>query len=123
MKNLYLIFLCLISLNGFSQINQEIKTEQVAHYPEGDDAFFMYLTKTLNYSPEAKLDKIRGKLMFSFDVDADSTISNIVFMNNIGYGVEDSLKNLLTPLKFAPKIMNGKKFKSNTMFTFPVFAH
>lgn len=123
MKKLIFTIFCVISLNAFSQVNMEIVTEQVAHYPAGDSEFFMYLNKNLNYAPEAKLDKIQGKLMFSFDVDVDSTISNFMFMNTIGYGVEDSLKKLILPLKFAPKVMNGRTFKSNAMFTFPVFAH
>jgi len=123
MKKLIFIIFCAISLNAFSQANMEIVTEQVAHYPKGDTEFFMYLNHSLKYSPEAKLDEIKGKLMFSFDVDVDSTISNFMFMNNVGYGVEDSLKKLILPLKFAPKVMNGKAFKSSTMFTFPVFAH
>lgn len=123
MKNLIFIIFCVISLNTFSQTNMEIVTEQVAHYPAGDTEFFMYLNKNLKYGQEAKLDKIQGKLMFSFDVDVDSTISNFMFMNTVGYGVEDSLKKLILPLKFAPKVMNGRTFKSNAMFTFPVFAH
>lgn len=123
MKNLIFIIFCIFSLSAFSQTNMEIVTEQVAHYPAGDSEFFMYLNNSLKYSPEAKLDKIQGKIMFSFDVEIDSSITNFLFMNTIGYGVEDSLKKLISPLKFAPKVMNGKQFKSSTMFTFPVFAH
>lgn len=118
---LFIIFIAL-SNQLFSQVNMEIKTEQVAHYPAGDQEFFMLINKKLKYSDEAIMDKVDVKLMLTFDVETDSTISNIVFLNQAGYGIEKDIENIIKPLKFAPKIMNGRTFKSNVMYTIPVFA-
>lgn len=128
MKKIFFISLVLfLSITAFSQeniydVNMEIKTEP-AHFPGGDDELHKILFRNITYSEEAIQAKVRGQLMVSVDIEADSTVSNVSFMNSIGYGIEEQIESLIKSFKFAPKIMNGRVFKGDIMYNFVIQAH
>ena len=115
-------------LPGFAQEyddkqNIEVKVTQDAHYPDGDSKLYQYIFSNVNYSEEAKANKIEGNVMVSFNVETDSTVSNVVVIAGVGHGVDEEVKRLLKGLRFAPAIQNGEATKMNLMMTFPVRAH
>lgn len=127
MKKLILTGLVIVlTLAAFSQenynVNMEIKTES-ARYPSGDLELHKYLFQNIKYTHEAIEAKVKGQLMISVDVEPDSTVSNITFFNSIGYGIDEQVKALIMPLKFAPKIMNGRVFKGDVMYNIVIQAH
>jgi len=83
----------------------------------------MFFYKNITYSEEAIAKKISGNVMLSFDVLPDSTISNIAVLSNVGYGLEEQVVKLITPLKYAPGIQNGEAMKMNVILSVPVRAH
>jgi hypothetical protein len=98
-------------------------TTQDAFYPKGEQALFTYVMYNTKYSEESKKKYVEGNISLSFDVLADSTVSNVKILGDLGDGVGDAVKNLVEKLKFAPATMMGVKVKSTVMMDFPVKAH
>jgi len=129
-----LIFLFLfIPLGCFSQennqqkknpddVNFSFKTEQEPYYPAGDNVLFAYFYNNIKYSDEAKAKNISGNIMISFDVMPDSSLTNIIVLSGVGFGIDEELVKLIEPLKYAPGIQSGVKTKMNVILTIPVKA-
>ena len=115
------LFLAIQSFS-FAQTNQTIKIED-AHYLGDDADFHKMLLNKIKYSPEAIKANVAGILQTNVFVEADSTVSSISFLNLIGYGVEEQVKAIILPMKFAPKVMNGRNFKSDILYNIMIQAH
>lgn len=111
-----------IQTYSFSQINQTVKIED-AHYLGDDADFHKMLLNKIIYSPEAIKANVGGYLQTSVFVEADSTVSKIEFLNTMGYGIEEQVKAIISPMKFAPKVMNGRNFKSDILYNIMIQAH
>ncbi len=98
-------------------------TTQDAFYPKGEQALYTYVMMNTKYPEESIKKYVTGNVSLSFDVMADSTVSNVKIISDVGYGVGEEVKKLLEKLKFAPAIMMGVKVKSNLIMDFPVKAH
>ncbi len=124
------IFLTTLCFSGvFAQennnpydVNFKIDYNRQAQYPEGDEAFYAYIFKNISYSEEAKKNNASGNVLVSFDVETDSTLTNIIVLSSPGYGTDKEIVRLLTPLKFVPAVVNGQLIKQNMMLTIPVRA-
>ena len=92
-------------------------------FPKGDNALFTFVYMNLKYSDESKKKYVEGEVTLSFDVKADSSVTNTVIISGVGYGVDEEVKRLIQTLKFSPGFQNGTAIKMNTMYTFPVKAH
>jgi len=103
--------------------NMEVVMQQDAYYPAGEMALYKYMFMNVKYSDEAKDNDVEGDVMTSFSVGIDSTVSNIIIIKGVGFGVDEEIKRILKDMKFAPAIQNGEKTKMNLMFNFPVRAH
>lgn len=103
--------------------NMEVVMQQDAYYPAGEMALYKYIFMNVKYSDEAKDNDVEGDVMTSFSVGIDSTVSNIIIIKGVGFGVDEEIKRILKDMKFAPAIQNGEKTKMNLMFNFPVRAH
>jgi protein TonB len=127
MKKLFLILtFTLLFTAGFSQPDKQnikVVTNTEPSFPKGDNALYQYVLMNVKYSEEAKKKYIEGEVTLSFDVKADSTVTNAIVISGVGYGVDDEVKKLVQSLKFIPAIQNGTVVKMNTMYTFPVKAH
>ena len=102
--------------------NMNVITQQEAHYPGGDEALYKYLNTNIKFSAEAKAKNFVGKTSVSIDVMPDSTLQNIVLLNNLGYGIDEEVVRLLKPLKFAPSIQNGTLLRMNVIMDIPIMA-
>ncbi|MES2590794.1 MAG: energy transducer TonB [Bacteroidota bacterium] len=126
-KNRLLFIFLIFFINGFSQPVQDkqsfiVGTTAQPSFPKGDHALFMYVLHNVNYSEESKKKSIEGEVTLSFDVAADSSVSNIVVISSVGYGIETEVKRLVQKLKFIPAVENGYPVKMNTLFSFPIVA-
>ena len=108
---------------GQDKQNINIVTNTEPSFPKGDNALFTYVYMNLKYSEESKKKYVEGEVTLSFDVKADSTVTNAVVISGVGYGVDEEVKKLIQTLKFSPGFQNGTAIKMNTMYTFPVKAH
>jgi len=127
-KLIFITTIILMSQLGFTQDyndkqNMEVVMQQDAFYPAGEMALYKYMFTNVKYSDEAKANDAEGDVMTSFNVETDSTVSNIVIIKGVGFGIDDEIKRILGEMKFAPAIQNGERTKMNLMFNFPVRAH
>lgn len=128
-KNIIIVILSLFSISGFAQEtkpdkqNKQVVTDTEPFFPKGDNELYQYVLYNLNYSEESKKKYIEGEVTLSFDVKADSTVSNMVLISGVGYGIDDEVKKLIGKLKFIPGVQNGFPIKMNTMYSFPIKAH
>lgn len=128
-KNIVIILLSLFSISAFAQQsmpdkqNSEVVTNTEPSFPKGDSELYQYVLYNLNYSEESKKKYIEGEVTISFDVKADSTVSNIFLISGVGYGIDEEVKKIIQKLKFIPAVQNGFSVKMNTMYSFPVKAH
>ncbi|MBL7884574.1 MAG: energy transducer TonB [Bacteroidia bacterium] len=123
MKKIFIFFFVCISAFAFAQQNSKVITNAEPTFPKGDDALYTYVYFNLTYSEEAKQKYVEGEVTLSFDVQTDSTTTNIIVLKGVGFGVDDELKKLISKLKFSPGIQNGVPIKMNTMYSFPIKAH
>jgi TonB family protein len=119
---LLLLFSLIVSAQTDKQ-NIAVVTNTEPSFPKGDNALYQYVLMNTRYSEEAKKKYIQGEVMLSFDVKADSTVTNISVISGVGYGIDEEVKKLVQTLKFVPAVQNGVPVKMNTMYTFPVKAH
>jgi periplasmic protein TonB len=103
-------------------VNFTFKTDQQPFYPTGDMALYTYFYNTISYSDTAISKKIAGEVMISFYVMPDSTLSEIMVLSGVGYGIDEEVVRVLTPLKYAPGIIDGEKIKMNVILNVPVRA-
>ena len=124
-KSAFLLMFIAFSVAGIAQDKQNIKvvTSTEPSYPGGDNVLYSYVMNNLKYPDEAIKKYISGEVMVSFDVKADSVVSNVIVISGVGYGVDEEVKKLIQTLKFIPAVQNGVVVKMNTMYTFPVKAH
>lgn len=123
----HILVICLISFSvvalGQDKQNIKIVTNTEPSFPKGDNALYTYVYMNLKYSEESKKKYIEGEVTLSFDVKSDSTVTNVMVISGVGYGVDEEVKKLIQTLKFSPGVQNGMVIKMNTMYTFPVKAH
>jgi len=103
-------------------VNFKINYNQEAHYPGGEEAFYTYIFSNINYSEDAKQNRVNGSVLISFDVLVDSTLANFVVLSSPGFGVDQEIIRLLKPLKFAPALAAGQVIRQNMMLSIPVRA-
>lgn len=113
----------LSTITVYSQQNSKVVTNSEPAYVGGDDALYTYMYFNLKFSEEAKSKNITGDVTISFDVKTDSTTTNIIILNGLGYGIDEEIKKIISILKFIPAKQNGIPVRMNTMYTFPVKAH
>jgi outer membrane biosynthesis protein TonB len=104
-------------------VNFTFKTVQQPFYPEGDLSLYTYFYNSIKYSEKAVSDKVSGEVMISFYVMPDSTLSEIIVLSGVGYGIDEEVVRALAPLKYAPGIIDGEKVKMNVILYVPVNAY
>lgn len=123
MKPYYALFtLLLISNCLFAQSNRKTDTtnkitdktvfvsvESLPEFPGGIPAFSNYIRKNVKYPEVARLIGINGRVVVTFVVDKDGTLTGVTPMNCIGAGCEAEAVNVLqnSPI-WKPGIQKGK---------------
>lgn len=81
--------------------------DQMPIFP-GD--FYEFLGQSVQYPYSARKNKITGKVVASFTVEKDGTVSNIeIISKEIGYGLEEEVKRVLSAMpRWKPGVNNGE---------------
>ncbi|MBU0488794.1 MAG: energy transducer TonB [Bacteroidetes bacterium] len=122
-----LILFCLICIIKYSSSqttdaqNMKVEMNQEAQYPGGDSELFMYIFRNVKYPETANGHNIQGEVMVSFNVEPDSSLSDIKVLGGLGYGIDEAIIEVMKPLKFSPSVQNGTKVKMNMMINVPVY--
>lgn len=93
--------------------------QELPEYPGGMVEFMKWLTKNLKYPPTALKDKIQGKVMVSFIVNTDGSISDVKVVQNAHRLLEtEALRVIRSMPKWKPGMDHGKICR--TMIAIPV---
>ncbi len=95
------------SNNTIQEENERVfvEVEQLPEFPGGKKAFIQYLNENLVYPKSAFERKIEGKVVVSFVVEADGSITNVKVANSVD---EDLDKEAVRVVKAMPKWIPGK---------------
>ncbi len=121
MKTLiFILFFIGINFESFSQVNQQVKINQEAQFPGGDQALVQYIYQNIKWPEATKGKLIMDDINISLDVLPDSTPSNVIALKKVGYGIDEAVVELLKKVKYIPSIQNNTPVKMNIIFVVPI---
>ncbi len=97
-------------------INIKMKADSDPFYPAGEIAMYELVFNKLEFPNQ----KIIGETLINFDVNTDSTLTGFSIIKEVGYGIDQSIINIMKELKFSPGTINGKPVVKNMVLSFPI---
>ncbi|RFZ81764.1 TonB family protein [Mucilaginibacter terrenus] len=89
-----------------------LQVEQQPGFPGGDAAFGAYLARVVKYPKKARELNIQGRVILSFIVEKDGSLTDVKVVRGVGYGTdEEAVKALKNSPKWTPGTQNGKKVR------------
>ncbi|WP_342457010.1 TonB family protein [Mucilaginibacter sp. SJ] len=86
--------------------------EQVPEFPGGIEAFGKFLATNIRYPKVARDNNVQGRVIITFVVEEDGSLSNMKVLRGIGSGCdEEAVRVLSISPAWKPGIQNGKKVK------------
>ncbi|MGI4728097.1 MAG: energy transducer TonB [Janthinobacterium lividum] len=93
--------------------------EKLPAFPGGEAAFGNYLSKNIRYPPVAKENNTQGRVIVSFVVERDGSLTDIKVLRDIGGGCgPEAVRVLSKSPHWTPGIQNGKAVR--VAYTMPV---
>lgn len=130
MKKIYLLFLLLVMSTAAIAQADDVKAGQnedavftavddEPQFPGGIEAMYQYIASNVNYPAKAKEEKISGRVIVSFVVEKDGTISNAKTLRCPDEILcEEALRVVQAMPKWKPGRVKGKKVRAQ--FTLPI---
>ena len=94
-----------------AQKNQQVfdVVEQMPEYPGGMQALFEYLSQNVKYPEDAEKQKIEGRVIATFVVETDGTISNVEVVKPVFPSLDAEAIRVLSGMpKWTPGKQSGK---------------
>jgi TonB family protein len=96
--------------------------EQAPSFPGGTDAFYKFLASNTIYPEAMRANNIQGKVIVTFVVEKDGSLSNVRALKGPGYGAnEEAVRVVSLSPKWTPGYQNGKpvrvQFTTSLMFS------
>jgi TonB family protein len=83
--------------------------EQVPAFPGGEAGFSKFTSATIKYPKAAREANVQGRVVASFIVEKDGSLTDIKVIRGIGYGAdEETVRMLRTSPNWKPGMQNGK---------------
>jgi TonB family protein len=83
--------------------------EQVPAFPGGEAGFSKFISATIKYPKAAREANVQGRVIASFIVEKDGSLTDIKVIRGIGYGAdEETVRMLRTSPNWKPGMQNGK---------------
>lgn len=108
----------LVAVEGPTSIPEETtySTESgldiLPSFPGGDEAMMEYLQSNIKYPNQAREDGKEGKVVVSFVVDKDGSLTLVKLINGNGYGMDEEAMRVIKKMpKWKPGTMNGHPVK------------
>lgn len=93
--------------------------EKLPEFPGGEAAFGKYLSNTIRYPPVAKENNTQGRVIVSFVVEKDGSLTDIKVLRDIGGGCgPEAIRVLQKSPHWKPGIQNGKAVR--VAYTMPI---
>jgi len=96
--------------------------EQAPSFPGGTDAFYEFLARNTIYPAEMRANNIQGKVIVTFVVEKDGSLSNVRALKGPGYGAnEEAVRVVSLSPRWTPGNQNGRavrvQFTTAIMFS------
>ena len=132
MKKLILMSLmavcCLTTVNAqktvVSEKDQKVydMVEEMPEYPGGMEALMKYLTTNVKYPKDAVKQKIQGRVMVTFIVDTDGSITDVKVVKAVFPSIDkESVRVVKNMPKWKPGKKDGRPVK--VKYTLPLAFH
>lgn len=93
--------------------------EENPEFPGGMVEMYKYISKNLKYPEKAKKDKIEGKVIVTFVIETDGSISNVEVFEGIGGGCDEEAVRIVKKMpKWKPGKQKGKAVR--VQFRLPI---
>lgn len=93
--------------------------EQIPEFPGGIVQFMKWLTRNLRYPPQAQQQKIQGKVVVSFIVNKDGSISAPTIVKSVDPMLDNEAMRVVKMMpRWKPGLEKGKPCR--TMFAIPI---
>lgn len=93
--------------------------EQSAEFPGGMDKFTNYLSKNMRYPAVARENNVQGRVIVTFVVEKDGSLTDIKVLRGIGSGCdEEAMRVIKNSPKWKPGIQNGRPVRQQ--YTVPI---
>lgn len=93
--------------------------EVTPEFPGGISKLSVYLEKNIVISDEMKSENSRGKVIASFIVEKDGSITDIKILREVGFGIaKEAVRVLKMMPRWRPAQLNGKNVRCS--FTIPI---
>lgn len=128
------LIMALMSLFGLTTVsaqktvvankNQQVfeVVEKMPEYPGGQVALFEYLSKNVKYPADAKKQKIEGRVLVSFVVNTDGSITDIEVMKKAFPSLDAEGVRVISGMpKWTPGEQKGQKVRVH--YTVPIVFH
>jgi TonB family protein len=93
--------------------------KQLPQFPGGKDAFSQFLSKNVKYPQQARENNVQGRVVASFIVEKDGSLSDIKILRSVGSGLdEEAVRVLKASPNWKPGMEKGKAVR--TQFSVPI---
>ncbi|HEY8931472.1 MAG TPA: TonB family protein [Mucilaginibacter sp.] len=83
--------------------------DTLPQYPGGVEEFYKFLAKNIRYPNEARENKNQGKVIISFVVERDGTLTDFKVKQSVGGGCdEEAIRIIKLSAPWTPGMQNGK---------------
>ncbi len=109
-----------IAIEAPPQVNEVIEEDEapvlfapvMPEFPGGEEAFYAFVQKNLQYPPLAKSAEIEGRVFVEFVVNKDGSISDVQAVKGPQYGLREEAERVIKRLPaYKPGLQNGKPVK------------
>jgi TonB family protein len=108
-----------VTSNGDKTVYNFVSMESPPTYPGGMQAFYKFLGENIKYPTAAKDNKIQGKVLVSFIIEQDGSLTDIKVNRKLGFGTdEEAIRVLGLSKRWNPGLLNGKPV--NVKYNVPI---
>lgn len=88
------------------------KVEVMPEFPGGKEGLFKYMTTAIKYPEDAEAKGIEGKVIVSFTVDTDGSVTDIKRLRSVHPSIDEQAVEVVSSMpKWTPGEQDGKKVK------------
>jgi protein TonB len=92
-------------------------------FPGGNKVLFTFISKNFKYTDEMKENELKGRVVASFVVEKDGSITDIKVVRGIGYETDYEVLRVLKSMpKWIPGEQNGRKVRCSYVIPIMIYA-
>lgn len=96
-----------------------LAVEVAPEFPGGEEALYKYLAENIQYPEQAKKDNIQGRVLVSFTIEKDGSLSDAKVQRGIGGGCDEEALRVVNAMpQWTPGKQQGEAVRVN--FNLPI---